>query len=269
MNDLAVIVCEWGEDRIRSRRGILSSLESQIGGFSLTGRSSGVLGVWVDARVNKVYHPLGDWDRVSVKWDESAAGIWQKEALWNVGAHWAIRVGCKYMVFMDMDVQIRHPNWISSMVSKLSVGSNRLVQGFRFVQDDYDEDWAYQSVASRAAGIDSDLGVNPGLVWGMTREFYLAIGGFNPFYYLGGGDSGFVSEVLDIPGVEVIPSIRRTNLPHGVYDYVDVDVVHVNHGNRTDRLRYSSRVSAYQEGSAEMLPRLHVNGDGLLCAGSH
>jgi hypothetical protein len=88
-------------------------------------------------------------------------------------------------------------------------------------------------------GFDSDLPINPGICWGMSKKFYLKMKSINPFFIDGGGDSGLVSEILNtknrkydtyLYNFKWFHSIYRKFQPKAILSCVDVDIVHVNHG---------------------------------------
>lgn len=256
MSRLAVIICEWGigERRERSRINLRLTLACQTADFKCFWVSAGE-----SAGGDTTYS-----QEILLPWDPAAEGLWQKEALWNVGAREAINQGFDQLVFVDMDVYTKDPTWLGQIQAQLSEGQDNLVQGFRFVLDDRKSSWSYQSVVSQYQGLDSDLEPNPGLVWGMNSRFFLRMGGMNPLYYLGGGDSGFVSEVLEcIPGVERVAHLRRSGIPQGVPCYVGVDLKHTHHG--FDTKKYGKRIAIYSQQGENFTVDIEVSPTGLLC----
>jgi hypothetical protein len=169
---------------------------------------------------------------------DSNRDLWQKEALMNIGASFA--VDYKYLIFLDGDIYSKRTEWLERIRYLLSKSEYNAVQGFRLSRDTEDERLSFMSMASiHCLDYDSDLPINPGLCWGITQKFYKSMCGFNPFFIDGGGDSGFVSEFLNNDNVEYdtflssfnwFDSIYRQNLPKAELQCVDVDIVHVNHG---------------------------------------
>lgn len=259
--DIAIITCVFGSDvrRAHAINMFLRKLLHQDANFRL---------YIADASSVSLCSAFTPWplgyktDRMRYKMSTNNYQLWQKEALLNNAA----KKACKYhdkLIFMDCDIYCDNASWISEFAEKIY--DNKVVQGFSFCFDTEDEDLQFQSVTSHySTDIDSDLPLNPGLCWGMSADFYRAIGGLNPYFIVGGGDSGFVSEVLPhIPSVERIESLIRPNLPTGVSDYVSQEIFHVYHAPYKDK-KYGKRHETYDSFVPSVSGLVRIGDNGLM-----
>jgi hypothetical protein len=167
-------------------------------------------------------------------------GLWQKEALINLAvAH----VDTPHVILMDMDVYSEDPYWLQRIREKLDIGEDMLVQGFSECHDTLEP--AKHSFRSCVIH-EGKLMTNPGLVWGLHLTTFKRNAGLNPFLIYGGGDGFMVAEYSGrlkpyMTRSPVLKDIVRKNLPvRCELDYVDVPVLHINHGGVGSR-NYAAR----------------------------
>ena len=167
-------------------------------------------------------------------------GLWQKEALFNLGLK--IASNSKNIVFMDNDVLISDPFWQDEVLRKCDVFD--FVQGFKRVVDtedsSYDQfSWTYlRSISCYEQGA-------PGLIWCGNTKNFLEIEGHNKYMIDGSGDGAFVCELVGLKNSYVkvtynwfISKIRVFKNKYS-YGFIDSIVKHVNHGPARD---YSNRM---------------------------
>ena len=176
-----------------------------------------------------------------VESDDLNSGLWHKEALQNIGGH--LGRFQKYFIFLDSDVYSKDTSYINRMKEKLKADNAELVQGFSKVEDTLDIDYCQSSwVSQHKKGIEYWRA--PGLIWGMTYKTFGFIQGFNSLIPEGSNDGAFISEILDIKFGEASSrkwfseSVRKMPKIFKL-DYLEVEVVHINHGQSRDYINRS------------------------------
>jgi hypothetical protein len=171
-----------------------------------------------------------------IKSEELSIGLWHKESLQNIGGYLARFQ--KYLIFLDSDVYSEDPLYISRMKDKLEEENLDLVQGFSVVQDTLDLEYCQASwVSQYKKGIEYWRA--PGLIWGIKSSTFNEIKGFNALVPEGSGDGAFISELLGIKfgGASshewFNQSVRKMAKRYNI-DYLQDDVVHINHGQSRD-----------------------------------
>jgi glycosyltransferase involved in cell wall biosynthesis len=149
------------------------------------------------------------------------------------------------IIFVDNDIWSKDPKWLKKIRDKLIQHERKVVHGFFVSQDTEDPRLNYQSLGSvNMFDAETDLDVNPGLCWGITKRFFDSMAGINPFFVDGGGDSGFVCEYLNTPEktydsylfrFDWYQKIYRNMGVKGMLDCVDSDIIHQNHGKFASR----------------------------------
>ena len=202
---------------------------------------------------------------------DSNRGLWQKEALMNIGAKAATT---KYIIFLDSDVHSNKTDWLSRIRGKLEEDERVMVQGFTICRDSkFPERHSFVSRAGKLVfDIRSDLMHNPGLVWGISKSLLELNDYLNPYMIYGGGDSMFVEEYLNgnnilgrcwITQFPKVKHLKRNVKQNGIIDCVDDNLVHCNHGLIGKR-NYCTRHHMTTFFSKEMNELVKLDSRGLL-----
>ncbi len=194
------------------------------------------------ALLDQVHH-------ITVSSSEEHKDIFQKESLMNHGWRAALeRYPYEYFIFNDADIYSEQSDWFRQIREQLECNPAAAVQGYRFVRDTEDDSIHFSSVAAFYALDDrSDLGLNPGLCWALSRHALEAGDGFNADCLDCAGDSAFVTEYLSSASFQYNRCLNEfrwfqeicRDLPFRLeLECVPVDIVHVHHGCFEDR-RYN------------------------------
>ena len=232
--DTAIIIPFYGEDQLRidSVKIALEKLKIQNLKFCL---------IFVELLFNKESQfenqlkTFENYKHIKIYGNEDNKIVWQKECLINIGCNNAKEF--KYYILLDGDVYSDRAEWLYLIRKRLSQ-NNKIVQGFKISKDTLDPQLYFVSFGCVAiTGNNYNLSVNPGLCWGISREYFEKINGLNTWFITGCGDSGFIVETLYKNGAdeemykyEAFKKIIRTNIEKTSVDYVDVNINHVNHG---------------------------------------
>ena len=171
--------------------------------------------------------------------------LMQKEALMNLAAGLA-GPAAQYLIFCDADAYCLHERWLADIRDKLVEHPDNLVQGFSHFADTLEPRLAAPAAATRKRAANGSWA--PGLCWGITRDFFERMGGWNPWCICGSGDHTFVSEHfaerLDQGYYRAgwLDQVIRRDQPKGRLTYVDHDIVHEYHGPFRERAYRWSRV---------------------------
>ena len=171
---------------------------------------------------------------VSIDMQPHHTGLWHKEALYNWGVDFCF--GSSKYIFSDAEVYSEDDAWLKKIYEKLD--ENDFVHGFRSVKDTVDKSyndfsWTYKYLK----GVKSYS--SPGLVWGCTARLLKRINGINDIYPDGSNDGAFLEELTgsEMGSVKKFDwyndNLRNFNEKTEI-SYVDVDVIHVNHGESRD-----------------------------------
>ncbi len=205
--------------------------------------------------------------------DDACRGVFQKEALQNVGWRTALDEGTyDYFLFVDADVFATELDWLSRIRARVRDDPNRAVQGFRLVTDPTDPAFDRASVgATFLLDHQTDLLPNPGVAWGLHRALLEQGDGFNPLCIDCGGDSAFVAEYLNGPdetydpwllGFRWFGEVARDLPVRAILDCVPVDLTHVGHGAARDRNYQEVRYAI--DGFPPIRELVELGKDGLL-----
>ena len=207
---------------------------------------------------------------ILIKGNDSNRDLWQKESLMNIGAN---AVKEKYILFVDNDIYSHDDRWWRKMRDKLEENEINIVHGYRISKDTKDPRLNFQSLGSeKILNYKTDLDINPGLCWGITKKFFDSMSGLNPFFIDGGGDSGFVCEYLNTDSVMYDSYVFKFKWFHKIYrnmslkgkmTCVDVDIIHVNHGEYTFR-NYNTIRYAIDLLEKDIQDFLDIDKNGLL-----
>ena len=214
-----------------------------------------------------------DADHIIIRGKEENKDLWQKESLMNIGFKKAADLNYQYLIYLDSDVYSDRCEWFNCIRDTISHNKMKLVQGFRLSKDSKDPKLYFMSLAStHCLGFDSDLPVNPGICWGMSKDYFLKIKKFNPYCICGGGDSGMVVEMLNTKEKKYdtyyctlrwVNKILRKNINKAIIDCVDINVIHVNHGMYKNR-NYTTIRYAIEKLNKKVTDYIHIDKKGLL-----
>lgn len=213
-------------------------------------------------------------NHVVVRGNKDCKDLWQKECLMNHGWYHANKCGdYKYFIFVDSDIYSPRYDWFRSIRRKLYDDHMNVVQGFRVVEDTEDLRLNFSSLAScHVLNDQTDLSINPGMCWGVSKDVLERGNGFNPYFIDGGGDSGFVAEYLNTDeycyddsqsDFDWFHEIVRRQKVRTKIDCVPHDIVHVNHGMFTNK-NYTTIRYAMHLFNKRILQLIKLNESGLL-----
>jgi len=233
--DTAIVMGVWGQNknRIASTKKVLSKLGEQY----LESKLFFVEMLFDDEE--SPYSECIEGEHIIVRGAEKNKDIFQKEALWNIGASHA--KDCKYVIFCDSDIWSKDPFWFYKIRNKIKEDQRTVVQGANFSYDTEDDGMNFQTMLASKLLVPVRGNRNPGLIYGMTREYYEDIGGFNPLFLVSCGDSGFINEVFRSRNYEKF--LRRfpffennlRDIREAQPSVVDVDIIHEFHGKANTR----------------------------------
>jgi len=228
LNTNNLVSVSWGESKERETAVVLAKhfLKKQIGEFNHLHISLGK---------NKI--SFVGIDEVWI--DLNPGQAWHKEALYNFAYYFCF--GGKNFIFSDAEVYCEKNNWIDSTF--LALNENDFIHGFKNVVDTADVEyndfsWTYKHLKLNGGNSAQ------GLVWGMTSKLIQQLGGLPDYCPDGSNDSLLVETItgenMGLPSSAVwyyTDSFKKLN--NIKYDYVDFEVIHINHGKQ--RL-YSNRM---------------------------
>ena len=178
--------------------------------------------------------------------------LFQKEVLFNRQAKKAIQDGNKVLIFMDSDIWSEDPQWWTKICKQTLAKKNMIVQGYSFFVDTLDPSFERHSLGTEAAenppAQEQGRPKQPGLCWAMQAVYWQAIKGFNELFITGSGDISLIMECLPLcpyknnnTSLNYVQGILRKNLPEATLGYVDVKIIHENHGDMKSRSYGGSR----------------------------
>ena len=166
--------------------------------------------------------------------------LFQKEALWNLGAK---LTDANKLLFLDNDVEpVGTDDYFSQIFSACIPG--RVVHAcWHLIHEKQSENFThYYSVMADKATLPAKSRVFPGLGYCITRQDFDARDGFNPFAIPGSGDAVFLWEscaALNYPmhsAMRFHASLVRRHLPQLEPSTVTGTTLRHNyHGDKTDR----------------------------------
>ncbi|MGI9458426.1 MAG: hypothetical protein ACR2NF_00370 [Pirellulales bacterium] len=207
--------------------------------------------------------------------------LFYKENLWNLAAR---MTDAKKLIFIDADIVFNDTSWFERTVE--------LLDTYDIVQPFVNAVWLDETGAASAIKNCSAYAIktekvpnltryHPGFAWGMTREAFDAIGGWDDRMCTGNTDGAFAMCFRDTPGMHGLinwfienqePSVqsyqfkdyRRNILSHDfkVGYLKNSSVVHLWHGNPLDR-QYISRKDLFKR-SDDLTYPVEYRKDGLL-----
>ncbi len=271
-DDVVVVMCIWGTNatHIKNARETIIALKKQSQKTHL---------ILVEAIPPGTHSRFADMPIeqhvVLAALGASHEGIFQKEALWNMGAKMAPQRS--KLIFMDADIVSRDIDWLYKIRNKLSFSENTIVQGFRYVHDDADPKLSSYGAVYSTLDNHTYPHINPGLCYGMSKYCFDVIGGFNTCAITTGGDVIFLTEIL--PENASAIEVRKWLSPIGLYEkfisqmrpmpvinseYVMVDILHLTHGTHDSR-EYGKKVIIPLQFKRPTRYITHLDTSGLLC----
>lgn len=257
----ALIMAVWGDDanRVMSTRKVLSKLSEQYLNFTL---------FFVELLFEEEqssYEGYVDGEHIIIRGKDRNRDIFQKEALWNIGAERA--KDFDYYIFCDCDIWSEDPFWLYKIRNKMTHDQRTVVQGANLSIDTMDDSMNFQTLLAKKLLVSSGNRHNPGLIYGMTREYFEDIGGFNPLFLVSCGDSGFINEVFKSRNYESFlrrfPFFRHIlrDVREAQPEVVDVDIIHEHHGKWDTRnyVNVDLALNAFRKDLRELI-RLDENG---------
>lgn len=207
-------------------------------------------------------HPLVK--HIKIKMEPKNKGLCHKEAMMNIGGKNATK---ENVIFIDTDIYCKDLTWTTKIRKKLIDDPGAMVQGFALCFDSEDPDHNFVSQAAIYSGYQCDLLHNPGMCWGLTRKVLEKNDYFNPYIFYGSGDSLLFSEysgrddwILSFPKIK---NVWR-NLPIKCnIQYVDTNIVHVNHGFVSTEF-YKTRHKLLDTFEGELSGYLEIGSNQLL-----
>lgn len=261
--DTTVIMCTWGNDSFRNSltKKVLTRVKNQVLDYKL---------IFVELLFEKQDSEFAgfiDGKHIIVRGKDRNKDIFQKEALWNIGA---AQADTDYLIFTDNDIWSRDSYWFYKIRNKISE-INTVVQGVERSFDTKDPDMNFQGIISKYTRKDYNIDFNPGLIYGMTAEYHKQIGGFNPLILTSMGDSAFIVEVFTqdpfpvsawFNGFKFWKDIKRT-VHSAIPATVDVNVIHEHHGPRTER-NYVNFINVIDQFNTKNVDLIEVGHNGIV-----
>ncbi len=199
--------------------------------------------------------------RLEIQGKERNKDLWQKEALWNVGAKFV--KNAKILFFIDGDILPRSPVWASEIIRRIESNKNQIIQCFSHFQDSLPGSPMIPSWMSEYYFNHKTPNVAPGLAWAMSREAYLGLGGINAIFPEGSADTAFLYELFRIKkGMPdwFLNSLRPIDHSYKI-TFHNAVLTHINHGK--DR-NYNNRSKIVDFNRMNLSSIVHIDQQGLL-----
>jgi hypothetical protein len=261
--DTAVIMAVWGKDnkRTKSTQKVLKKLAKQYLNFDL---------FFVELLFNdeeSSYEKHIDGDHIIVSGSDKNKDIFQKEALWNIGAKKA--KDYKYLIFCDSDIWSDDQFWFYKIRNKLLEDPRTVVQGANLSNDTEDESMSFQTLLGHNLLVENKRKTNPGLIYGMNKSYYDDIDGFNSLFLVSCGDSGFINEAFSSRDYETFlrnfdffdNNLRK--IKEAQPGVVDVEVYHEHHGgwNTRNYANVDFAINAFRKNLSDII---RLGDDGIV-----
>ncbi len=269
--DTAVIVVSFGNDPVRvaaNSEGIRKQLEQDLyhDYFLVELVGEGLKSAYSSDILDRVKY-------IPVEGYCSSMDLFQKEALMNIGWRAALaRHSYEFFIFPDADIYSESADWFRRIREKLWENPARAVHGYRIASDTKDPHIKYNSLASiYKYDFQTDLFLNPGLCWGLHRSVLEMGNGFNSLCIDCAGDSTFVAEYLNSREISYDPwlyqfrwfsEIERKLPFQAILDGVDIDIIHIHHGDLKERNYNPIRYAI--DGFPPILELVNVESNGIL-----
>ena len=214
---------------------------------------------------NRFYKQNNDIKLIHIRLEEKHTGLWQKEALINIGYEEVMyNEWDEDVIFMDGDIYSTNLNWIETIFNSLNTIGG-ITQGFQFCLPENSKipRWISETAAKE---LQTDIPTNPGMVFGMNTSTWRSIKGLNPFMFYGGGDSLFYHEVdmnkspnfyyYNFPKLKNI--IRKTSSYN--IKYIKENIIHIDHEDTKMKMEtYVSRHNILDKFEGEIRDIIYVD----------
>ncbi|MGK0367164.1 MAG: putative nucleotidyltransferase [Thermoproteota archaeon] len=165
--------------------------------------------------------------------------LWHKETLYNIAGYFSFGAGC--LIFADSDIYCDDHLWLKNIKSECI--KTDFVQGFRIVKDTLDDGYNAESWIKKYLEGEEYYRA-PGLIWGMRGNIFQEIEGLPDNFPEGSGDGALVRELTGvklsfIDNFEWFTSNLRDFKNKYSLNYIDAEVVHINHGKARDYVNRS------------------------------
>ena len=229
ISDHWFITTWFGSDKLR--------LQAACGGLvEHTKRSNSCLVELTSSRDEATAFPFWSGHHLKITGDTT---LWQKEAMQNIGARYAIEHGAKYLTFVDADAVPLCEGIEEIIVYMLK--KYDFLQPWGYFKDSYSEYMSYLYKYIAKGIID---GPGQGFSISMTADWFNHTGGFNTFSIVGGGDAvtlySWLPKHKRLPWPSIQELIDNYKGPKGSFAYIPVIWKHFEHGPRTNR-NYATR----------------------------
>lgn len=175
-------------------------------------------------------------DYIHIQAHERHHDLFQKEAMYNLGATHAISAGCDVLIFSDADSYPTRPDWAYHTACEVRRHPDYLLQPWSHIIDTGEKRRDRPSYAYRHLRGERSHGC-PGMAWAMTADMYHRCGGFNPHAMCGAGDCLWVWEHVADCIYSSFPfrnqayeRVTRRDLPKHPLGMLDRTIIHVAHG---------------------------------------
>lgn len=210
------------------------------------------------------------WEYLQLPLTEESAGLFQKEALWNVGADRVFnRPEITQCVFIDCDTAFHDNSW--TVIISNSLKSCGFVQPYEAIvyseqKDTFRNGTPIPSVAYCISSHQKYNYATPGGAFACTKDFYDKIlGGAWPFSPVGSGDAQFWRYMFGHVPITCLP-IEKEESPYGPFHrykigYSKLLLNHYYHGPMNNRMYVTRNYIAQRCGTGR---EAFVNEHGLL-----
>lgn len=200
------------------------------------------------------------------------AGLWQKEPVHNILGETAADLGFDILIFHDPDCIPSHVDWCGRVSAYLRANPEHVLQPWSSYSDTVEP--THLNVSSYTRSMEEghrDIRRAPGLAWAMTADTFRDVGGFNPYFAPGGGDTAWVFSISDNPGLSDQPLswpwwreiLHSQPKPHRPVHSIDCGMSHQWHGPFSER-SYFWRNRALCDITDSVLSELSLGRNGLL-----
>lgn len=266
INDMALIVVSYGYDSSRYRAGT-SALARLDRADPKPGKK-----IFIEVADKEHFGDLREreWDYRFFHLTDKMKGLFQKEALWNIGTELAFNdPNIQSVVLIDVDCAFHDNSWAYHISQSLAK--------FEFVQpyaailysDQHDagmNNGVIPSIAYCVANHQSHLNAAPGGTYACNRNFYFnTLGGSWPINPVGSGDIGLWEYLYGQVPIVRNPTIKPTK-NHGNFrthpvGYAPLLLNHYYHGPMSNRMY---RTRAYIADRCMDGTEYIINKDGIL-----
>lgn len=247
---LALVMAHYGDaqDRIKAHTAALAILRQ-----SRPMPAKVIIVEAVDAGGEASFAGIEGIEHIRRDLDKRSDGMWQKEALWTIGAQAAFTdPDIKAVAWLDMDTTFASPAWAKTVMERIGAGEFGQPADVFYYADQpdaakYGLGGLLEGCASRA--VRGVKGGFPGLNWACTRDFFFdRLGGRLPNLSSGSGDSWLWTVLRGEKQMEGEPfyamtkPLRNGLKPRPRFFSCGLLAVHHYHGMMTSRTYGARRI---------------------------